>query len=237
MSATSFGDSGRSANAGFPRNPERGRDRIFTIVSRPSWRSSLFWWLLENHDALVEAEVASGLGLPWRELCAEFAALGLTSTRGGETIGRALAKKTWQRVKKEKRRLDQRLAAAEAARAAKAAADPRRKAPSRWSGPFEAPLADQPAASRAVARSAGRPVAPRRGSPDEDVDLEMFVRTDGEPEPWDDPKYTPKQKENLKKQLLLMRRENWKKDRLFDPQNPIDRELRRRKMELKHGQK
>jgi len=65
----------------------------------------------------------------------------------------------------------------------------------------------------------------------------MFVRTDGLPEPWDDPKYTPKQKANLKKQLLQIRRENWKKDRVFNSQNPIDRELKRRKMELKHGQK
>jgi len=112
----------------------KAMDRIFAIVARPSRRSTLFWWLLENHDALVEAEVSTGLGLPWRELCAQFEALGLTSVDGG-AVGRELAKKTWQRVRKEKKRLAARQAAAEAERAERRAADPRRNMPSRWSGP------------------------------------------------------------------------------------------------------
>ena len=194
---------------------ETAADHIFAIVARPSRRSSLFWWLLENHDALVEAEVSTGLGLPWRELCAQFEALGLTSVAGG-AVGRELAKKTWQRVRKEKKRLEARRAAAEAKRAARRAADPRGNMPSRWSGSFEAPLAERPAQSRSVAPSAARAPA-YAAREDEPLDLEMFVRTDGLPEPWDDPDLTPLEKERVKKQTLSLRAQCWKKDKLFNP--------------------
>ena len=119
----------------------KGKEKILQMVARPKIRSSLFWWLLENHDELVEAEVMAGLGMRWTELCVQFAELGLAD-RNGNKVTEQTAKKTWERVRKERKRLDERRAAEEAARAARRAADPRRNMPSRITGPVGPALAE-----------------------------------------------------------------------------------------------
>jgi hypothetical protein len=108
----------------------KGREKILQMVARPTIRSSLFWWLLENHDDLVEAEVMSGLGMPWTELCVQFTELGLAD-RNGNKIAERTAKNTWEHVRKERARL-----------AARRAADPRRNMPSRITGPVGPALAE-----------------------------------------------------------------------------------------------
>ena len=111
------------------------------MVARPTIRSSLFWWLLDNHDELVEAEAASGLGMRWTEICVQFTELGLAD-RNGNKITERTAKKTWERVRKERARLSAGRAKEEAARAARRAADPRRNMPSRITGPVGPALAE-----------------------------------------------------------------------------------------------
>jgi hypothetical protein len=80
------------------------------MVARPAIRSSLFWWLLENRDDLVEAEVTSGLGMPWAQLCVQFTELCLAD-RNGNKITERTAKKTWERARNERARLVARRAA------------------------------------------------------------------------------------------------------------------------------
>jgi hypothetical protein len=119
----------------------KGKEKILQMVARPTIRSSLFWWLLENHDDLVEAEVMSGLGMRWTELCVQFTELGLAD-RNGNKIAERTAKKTWERVRKERARLDARRVKEEAARVARRAVDPRRNMPSRITGPVGPALAE-----------------------------------------------------------------------------------------------
>ena len=105
------------------------RDVILDRIARPKTRSVLFWWLFEHHD-MVE-EVAGGARMSWAELCASFAEQGMTD-RNGNPPNPGTARQTWWRVRKEKKRLDERRAAALAERAARAAANPRRNMPSRF---------------------------------------------------------------------------------------------------------
>jgi hypothetical protein len=43
-------------------------------------RSSLYWWMVDHHADLI-GEGSSGR-MPWRKLCADFAAEGLTDGHG-----------------------------------------------------------------------------------------------------------------------------------------------------------
>ena len=140
----------------------------------------------------------------------------------GKPPSAAAARKTWQRVRKEAARAAGLEARECTAREARRQADPRRNMPSRWSGRFAAPLAEKqpqaalnqqhaekpaglPAAGAAgpgQSRESGPPALPkalenvrildRAGNP---VDLRQFIRTDGEPEPWDDPSLDRRQHE------------------------------------------
>ena len=129
-------------------------DAILRLVVRSDQRSSLFWWLFEHHDELRQAEAESGLGIPWRRLCGEFATLGLT-VAGGGPVTRENAAQTWQRVRKEKKRVEERRALELAEREARCAADPRRNMPSRFpKGEYGPPLSSvQPGPGPAPARA------------------------------------------------------------------------------------
>ena len=78
-------------------------------VARPGWRSPLFWWLVEHHDALRRNEAETGRGVPWRGLCVEFVGLGITLA-DGRPVKAATARITWQRVRKELVRVEERRA-------------------------------------------------------------------------------------------------------------------------------
>jgi len=105
------------------------REAIREHLARPKERSSLFWWFLENHQWIEEQRGVHRL--MWTALCPEFAELGLTD-RTGKPPSPKVAKLTWERVCKEKSRIEARRAAADAARSAKAAANPRRNMPSQF---------------------------------------------------------------------------------------------------------
>ena len=110
-------------------------------VARPAWRSPLFWWLVEHHDALRQNEAETGRGVPWRELCVDFVGLGLTLA-DGRPVKPATARITWQRVRKEVVRVEERRARERAERARRAATNPRRNMPSQFrKGDYGPPLA------------------------------------------------------------------------------------------------
>lgn len=70
---------------------------IFSEVSRSSTRSTLFWWMFENHDSML-AEAAGGR-LNWARLCVLFAEAGLTDVTGKPATVRT-AKVTWHRARR-----------------------------------------------------------------------------------------------------------------------------------------
>jgi hypothetical protein len=59
-------------------------------------RSPLFWFLVEQHDELVEH--AAGKRMRWDTLCKHFAEHGLTDRRGAQATPET-ARKTWQRAR------------------------------------------------------------------------------------------------------------------------------------------
>ena len=114
---------------------------VLKRVARPAWRSPLFLWLVEHHDALRQNEAETGRGVPWRELCVEFVELGITLA-DGRPVKPATARITWQRVRKELARVEERRARERAERERRFATDPRRNMPSRFpKGDYGPPLA------------------------------------------------------------------------------------------------
>jgi hypothetical protein len=220
-------------------------ERLLAMVTRSPLRSPLFWWLFEHHDELLAGTAASRVGMPWSRLCGGFAEVGLTSVDGG-VVGPETARKTWQRVRKEKARLRRLEAEAEADRALRRAQDPRRNMPSRMSGRYEAPLAEvqprrgvvEPPRPQSLPVADAPAVVPEEradtpvGSPmivtfqEEPLDLNLFVRP-GVQEPWNKPGIDPEGRQRLKLTMLTLRFENWKKDRVLDPNNRVDRERKR----------
>ena len=236
------GEASRRAEGG-KRGGAAGRNAALAVAGRPPGRSSLFWWLFDNYDELLEAKGLGGLGFPWKAMCPIFVELDLTLA-GGAPITPEGVKKTWQRVRKEKARLRALETEAEAERAFRRAHDPRRNMPSRMSGRYEAPLAEvQP--RRAVVQSPPDPISNLPATiPEGDanlpadpsmivmfqgepLDLNLFVRA-GVPEPWEKSWMNEEQRQHVKLTLLTTRFEHWKKDRILDPNNPIDRERKRR---------
>jgi hypothetical protein len=102
---------------------------IFEKAEQPYARSSLFLWLLENHDRLLEA--AGAKRLEWGRLCSEFERHGLSDATG-KPASRRTARQTWWRVRKERERLAAKRLTVDAERAAKAAANTRRNMPSQF---------------------------------------------------------------------------------------------------------
>jgi len=177
--------------------------------------------------------------LPWSRLCSGFAEAGLTAV-DGTAVKPETARKTWQRVRKEKARLRAQEAEAEAERALRRAQDPRRNMPSRMSGRYEAPLAEvQP--RRAVGE---RPplsnllAIVREEGADLPVDPSMIVMFQGSPGPehlraarragaLGEARLSAEARQHIKLTMLTLRFEHWKKDRILDLNNPVDRERKR----------
>ena len=108
-------------------------------VERPYERSKLFEWLLTHHDEFIGA--SGGRRKEWRRLCGQFESEGLVS-RDGKAVTATTARKTWQRVRKEKARIDALRAAERAERERRAATNPRRNMPSQFrKGEYGPPLA------------------------------------------------------------------------------------------------
>ena len=117
----------------------RGARAILDRVERPYERSKLFEWLLTHHDAFIGA--SGGRRKEWRRLCGQFEREGLVG-RDGKAVTATTARKTWQRVRKEKARIDALRAAERAERERRAAANPRRDLPSQFrKGEYGPPLA------------------------------------------------------------------------------------------------
>jgi hypothetical protein len=244
------------------KNPAAGTQTILERIARPNTRSSLFWWLLHHHDGVIQS--AEGRRQDWRGLCASFQSLGLTDLDGNPANVRT-ARMTWWRVRKEKARIDALRAAESAERERRAAANPRRDMPSRFTGSFPAPLSDRqpppapPPPSRVSPSKAGTAAAivgsgakggairPMPGGPlltggfedklpaefftiefkGEPLDIRLFIRP-GEERSWELPGVDEVGWARVLKQRLLARFDSWVSDRVGDPNNPIDVELRKR---------
>ena len=71
---------------------------VLKIVARGPGRSTLFYWMLDNHDDLLR--VWPRRSIRWAALCAKFDALGLTDTNG-KPAKEDTARITWWRVRRE----------------------------------------------------------------------------------------------------------------------------------------
>jgi hypothetical protein len=104
------------------RNPESakgaglGRDAVVAVARRSPRHSSLFWFLFDQHDQLIEAKKLTGLGIPWESMLPLFAALNLTLWKGKAVTPKG-ARQTFLRVQKKKARLAALEAKAEVERA------------------------------------------------------------------------------------------------------------------------
>ena len=78
-------------------NRKRGTKAILKTIERSEQRSSLFWWMVENHDDILAA--ANGKRILWQPFCAKAAADGLTDTKGQPACERA-AREAWQQARK-----------------------------------------------------------------------------------------------------------------------------------------
>jgi hypothetical protein len=116
----------------------RGARAILDRVERPYERSKLFEWLLTHHDEFIGA--SGGRRKEWRRLCGQFESEGLVG-RDGKAVTATTARKTWQRVRKEKARIDALRVAERAERERRAATNPRRNMPSQFrKGEYGPPL-------------------------------------------------------------------------------------------------
>ncbi len=124
----------------------RGGKAILAQVERPYERSALFEWLMTHHDEMVAA--AGGRRIEWSRLCAEFAKEGLIGA-DRKPVNAATARKTWQRVRNERARIEALRAAEGVERERRAAANPRRDMPSQFrKGDYGPPLATTAEAAR-----------------------------------------------------------------------------------------
>lgn len=87
---------------------KRDTRAILRIVARSERRSPLFHWMVENHDALIEASRPDGI--QWASFCEEAAKRGLTDTRGLPP-SMANARKTWAQARRAVREARAELAA------------------------------------------------------------------------------------------------------------------------------
>jgi len=103
-------------------------------IRRGPDRSSLYWWMVDHHADLIDEGVAAGR-MPWRKLCRDFAAEGLTDGRG-KAATPARAGKTWR---------DACVAVAAAAERTKTAARENQPPPlSRSHSDWQPPIAETP---------------------------------------------------------------------------------------------
>ena len=109
----------------------KGLRGVVREITHGANRSSLFWWMVENHDQLASA--VGGRRLQWTRLSARFAKLGLTDAHG-HAPSEQTARKTWQRVRRA-------VAKARELAAANQSARPQRRYPSRISPEWRPPIA------------------------------------------------------------------------------------------------
>jgi len=231
-----------------------GREAVIAAAHRSPRRSSLFWWLFDHYDELIEAKGLSAHGLPWKSMCAVFSELEL-SLVGGAPITAERASKTWQRVRKEKARLAALEANAEAERAFQRARDPRQNMPSRFTGSFTAPLSDRqpprvdarPLPPPPIAAEVGSELTVMPGGPvltggpeerlpaadftimfeGEPLDLRLFIGPN-DPRPWDLLEFNEEQRIRVMKKHLKMRFDSWRRERGGSRSNRVDKEWRKR---------
>jgi hypothetical protein len=233
-------------------------EAILALARRSPRHSSLFWFLFDQHDQLIEAKKETGLGIAWESMLPRFAALNLTLCKG-KTITLRGVRQTFLRVQKKKARLAALEAKAEAERAFQNARDPRRNMPSRFTGSFPAPLSDRqpprvdrralplpPPPAPATEVGSGLTVMPGgpvlTGGPEErlpaaeftiifegePLDLRLFIHPKDDPRPWDLAEFNEEQRIRVMKKHLKMRFESWRTERGGSRNNRIDREWRKR---------
>jgi hypothetical protein len=81
---------------------EKDLEALWGELARPGVRSSLFWWMLENHDTITKE--AGGRKISWKRMCSHFEKLGLTD-KTGRPASIESARLTWKRARKEKAHL------------------------------------------------------------------------------------------------------------------------------------
>ena len=84
------------------RTSKRKLKKMQTVISRGPGRSELFVWMVDHHAALV-AKGTRGR-MPWKELCVDFAADGLTDGNGKPPT-ELRASRTWKLACEEVQRL------------------------------------------------------------------------------------------------------------------------------------
>jgi hypothetical protein len=158
----------------------KGLRGVVREITHGANRSSLFWWMVENHDQLASA--VGGRRLQWTRLCARFAKLDLTDANS-HAPSEQTARKTWQRVRRA-------VAKARELAAANQSARPQRRYPSRISPDWRPPVAsssDGPGGPIESVRplSLKTPARPNAGaSPETRGDAAMeFSTTDAEGNP------------------------------------------------------
>lgn len=76
---------------------KRDTKAILKTIAQSERRSSVFWWMVEQHDEIIENSKREPID--WRSVCADLAKRGFVDTRG-KPATEANARKTWQRVRK-----------------------------------------------------------------------------------------------------------------------------------------
>jgi hypothetical protein len=74
---------------------DRLKAALRATMAEPANRSPLFWWMLKNHDWMIEA--AGGRRMRWTSLGEYFAERGLTDMTGNPPTIRSM-KQTWLRA-------------------------------------------------------------------------------------------------------------------------------------------
>lgn len=69
---------------------------VLPALENTEERSSLFWWVLKHHDAMLRA--AGGRRIRWKPLCEKFTRLGLRDGAGNPPSTEA-ARRTWRHVR------------------------------------------------------------------------------------------------------------------------------------------
>jgi hypothetical protein len=145
----------------------KGVKAILRTIERSARRSSLFWWMVEHHDELLEATEREPIR--WRAFCAEAAQQGLTDTRG-KAPTETNARKTWQQARRA-------VAQARAAEAAKPPPRPGSVYPSRMPKEWKPEAFRTPEAAGSGPGIAPAPAAPLAAAPVSEPD-------DNEPYDW-----------------------------------------------------
>ena len=99
---------------------------ILRTIARGENRSSLFWWMVENHDRIASA---AGKRIYWKGFCEEAAARGL-SDANGNAPSIETARTTWRRARDEVAAARERDAAANATR--RVGSKPPSRLPATW---------------------------------------------------------------------------------------------------------